>query len=275
MIIFLMLVLGAAMGSFTGALVWRIYQVEHTKSKKLKERLSMAKGRSMCEHCKHELSSSDLIPIISYLILRGKCRYCSKKISWQAPAMEIGLAIAFAASYIWWPHGFDAHGTLLFTLWLAAQVGLLAIFVYDLRWMLIPNKIIYPMIIFALIYVFVDAAFLSSDAGPIKDAVLGLLVGGGIFFALFQASSGKWIGGGDVKLGIFLGLILGPAASFGMIFLASVLGSIVTLYLMGIKKVGKNQQIPFGPYLILAGWAMFVFGQKIIDWYTDLFLVGI
>src|SRR3954465_436221 len=104
MIIAVLVVLGLCLGSFVNALVWRLHEQEEGGSKKAAaKKLSIIKGRSMCPHCKHALKPIDLIPVISWLSLRGKCRYCSKPISIQYPIVELSTALLFVVSYIWWP----------------------------------------------------------------------------------------------------------------------------------------------------------------------------
>src|SRR5579871_5847178 len=124
MLIFILIVVGLAAGSFVNALVWRVH--EQSKKKKSAE-LSILKGRSMCPRCKHELAASDLIPVLSWLWLRGKCRYCQKPISPQYPVVELAVALVFVSSYFWWPGNLTDDGQkTLFTTWLWCCVGLTA-----------------------------------------------------------------------------------------------------------------------------------------------------
>ena len=134
MIIAILAVVGLILGSFVNALVWRMH-----------EGLSVAHGRSMCPHCKHTLAARDLVPVFSWLMLRGKCRYCKKPISPQYPLVELATSGLFVASYIWWPSVFTGSQEAIFVLWLAILVGLVALAVYDIKWFLLPNKLIYPL----------------------------------------------------------------------------------------------------------------------------------
>lgn len=272
MIIVALILLGLAWGSFINAYVWRLYK--QSKSKKT-NKYSIVKGRSQCVHCSHQLATKDLIPVISWLSLGGKCRYCHRSISWQYPAVELGTSLLFVVSYIYWPQDFQG-ATLeiaLFGLWLMALVGLIALTVYDIRWMILPNKILTP--IFALGATGVVLTFASlGEIQVITDALAAMLVGGGLFYAIFQLSNGRWIGGGDVKLGFVLGLLLGsPDQALLMLFLASLLGSLTVMPLLLLKKVTPKTRIPFGPFLIAGAIIAKFFGADITDWYLQSFII--
>src|SRR5476651_645529 len=136
MIIVVLVVFGLCLGSFVNALVWRL----HEQDKKQAKNLSILNGRSMCPNCKHELAAKDLVPVLSWLSLRGKCRYCGKPISVQYPLVEMVTSGLFVASYLWWPEVLHGAQVAAFGLWLALLVGLMALLVYDLRWFLLPNR---------------------------------------------------------------------------------------------------------------------------------------
>jgi prepilin signal peptidase PulO-like enzyme (type II secretory pathway) len=147
-------------------------------------------------------------------------------------------------------------------------VGLLALAIYDLRWYLLPNRIIFPLIGLALLQVCLQLIVFKGGLGSLLGPIWGVLIGGGIFWLLFQVSRGKWIGGGDVKLGALLGLILGgPAMSFLMIFGASVTGTIIALPLLALKRIKRTSRVPFGPFLIVSAVFVELFGAAIIAWY--------
>jgi len=275
MLIVFLLILGLACGSFVNALVWRVHEQARTKpkGKKSKADLSILNGRSMCPHCRHALAWYDLIPVLSWLWLKGKCRYCHRPISAQYPLVEAVSALVFAGSYIFWPETVHLGGQwLLLTAWLVSSVGLLALAVYDLRWMLLPSRIIYPTLAAAIVgrlgYI------ILFDGRPWHSLLLWLLsvvVASGVFFVLFTVSNGKWIGYGDVRLGLVTGTLLAhPAKSLAMIFFASVLGTALILpaLLSGQKKLASK--LPYGPFLIAATAFVLLFGQPIIDWYKNL-----
>lgn len=258
---------GLCAGSFVNALVWRL----HMQSKKQKSLdLSILSGRSMCPHCKHVLAWYDLIPLVSWLALGGRCRHCKKRISIQYPLVEATAALVFALSYLLWPQTVHLNGQwLLLSTWLVASVGLLALAVYDLRWMLLPNRIIYPTLAVAAAG---RAGYIIFFADHPLRAVgmwaASLLVASGIFGALYVASEGKWIGFGDVRLGLITGTLLAlPQNSLLMIFLASVLGSLIAIpdLIRGSKSLASR--LPYGPFLITATWIVVLFGNSMLEHY--------
>ncbi|HEY5152733.1 MAG TPA: prepilin peptidase [Candidatus Saccharimonadales bacterium] len=278
MIIAVLVVMGLCLGSFVNALVWRVHEQEKQSSKKKPDKvylkqLSVAKGRSMCPHCRHELAAKDLVPVLSWLNLGGKCRYCGKPVSIQYPLVELATAALFVVSYLWWPVSFDTAQTVIFILWLALLTGLMALLVYDVRWFLLPNRIVYPLGAIAALQAIISIASANDPGIALFNLILAVAVGGGIFYLLFQVSHGKWIGGGDVKLGWLLGLIAAtPARSFLLIFVASVGGSLVSLPLVARGRLKRTSLIPFGPFLIIAVIIVQLFGADILHWYRQTFI---
>jgi leader peptidase (prepilin peptidase)/N-methyltransferase len=277
MLIVILFLLGLCLGSFINALVWRIHEQANSKKQNIKakkvENLSILSGRSQCTNCGHQLAAKDLIPVLSWLILRGRCRYCGKPISRQYPAVELATAVWFGLSYVFWPGGVYGVGEwILLTSWLTASVGLIALAVYDFRWQQLPNKILYPALIAALAgrlaYILVLAPHKAHSFGLLS---LSLLVASGLFWLIFTVSGGKWIGYGDVRLGLVTGTILAsPAKSLLMIFLASIIG---TLFVAPALVSGRKQlasKIPFGPFLILATAISLLFGDSLINLYKNL-----
>ncbi len=262
MIIAILIVAGLSLGSFVNALVWRLH-----------ENLSVAKGRSMCPHCRHVLAAKDLAPVLSWLFLRGRCRYCGRPISAQYPLVELSTAALFTASYTWWPNAFDSAQTAIFVLWLAVLTGLVALVVYDLRWLTLPNRIIYPLGAIAAVQAAVRVAAADHALVALLNVILAIVVGGGLFYVIFQISGGKWIGGGDVKLGWLLGLVAGtPALAAMFIFLGSFLGTIVSLPLLASGRLKRHSTIPFGPFLIAGAVLTVLFGSDVLHWYQHTLL---
>lgn len=270
------LFLGLAFGSFVNALVWRIFQQDLPKKKRAAsdKDLSISTGRSMCPSCKHTLAWYDLLPVLSWVTLRGKCRYCQVAIGWQYPLVELATAGVFVGSYVYWPYSLT--GILeqtLFALWLIAVVLFMALLVYDIRWMLLPNRLIFPLITVAWAYAVVHIILADQPLKAVLESLCAVAVAGGIFYVLLQISDGKWIGGGDVKLGLALGLLLStPQQSFLMLFLASVLGLLASLPALALHKYNLTSRIPFGPFLITATILTVLFGVSIVDWYSATFL---
>ncbi|HYF97316.1 MAG TPA: prepilin peptidase [Patescibacteria group bacterium] len=270
MIIAVLTVLGLCFGSFVNALVYRLHwQETHPKqSKKQGKIYSIVKGRSICPDCKHELAVEDLIPIFSWLSLGGRCRYCKKPVSWQYPLVETLIAFLFVVSYLFWPADFaQAENIITLGVWLICLVGFMGLIVYDLKYLILPNKIIFPLLGLAVVNVILRSA-MTSSLEPAVSSFWGLMIGGGIFYVLFQVSNGSWIGGGDVKLGFLIGILIGgPMSALLMLFLASFLGTLYSVPLMLAKKVRAKSRIPFGPFLIISAIVVQLFGGGVIEWY--------
>lgn len=274
----LLSVLGLAAGSFVNALVWRLRPAPKGRKPGAADNspgdLSIWRGRSVCPDCGHKLAWRDLVPVISWLSLRGKCRYCQKPISRQYPAVELLTATLFGLSYAFWPLALDERGVFLLIFWLILLTGLIALAVYDLRWMLLPDKIIMPLLALTAAVVLVDAAILQRSLAPVGAALLGLLLCGGLFYVLFQVSGGRWIGGGDVKLGFLLGLAVGgPINALMLVFIASLLGSLVGGALLATGRLKPAGRVPFGPFLVAAAVVVTLFGPAIYDWYKHNLLL--
>lgn len=262
--IIILAILGAAMGSFVDAFSWRL----HTKR-------NFVSDRSECEHCHHKLSAADLIPILSWLMLSGKCRYCRTPISPRVPLIEAGLAVLFVASYAYWPLGFATwQACAVFGTWLLYMVLLAILFVYDLRWMLLPDKIVFPLIGLG----FIDAV-LRVSLQPQADAAayflytgFGIVALAGIYGALYAFSKGKLVGFGDVKLGVFMGAVLGGPKALLVLGLANTIGFFVVAPGLLTGRLTRKSRVPFGPFLILGFMIAGLFGDVIIKWYLGLIL---
>ncbi len=281
LIIIVLTVAGLTLGSFINALVWRLHELGKIKKHKITTRadlnklrqLSIFRGRSICPNCKHQLAAEDLIPLVSWLLLRGKCRYCHRPISFQYPLVELLTVVLFIFSYYFWPVAISGHEVSIFILWLLMLVVLIALAVYDIRWHLLPNILVSLLAILSvsslLITIFTN---INPATSSIEAAVWGVLIIGGSFYALFQLSKGEWIGGGDVKLGAVLGIIVGgPLASILLLFIASTSGTLYALPFIITGKAQRKTRIPFGPFLIVAAIITRLFGQSIINWYKQLY----
>ena len=260
MVILALVLLGLCFGSFVNALVWR-----------LRENKNWVSERSVCTHCGHTLAPIDLIPVFSWLFLRGKCRYCSQKIE-DSPLVELVTPLLLVGSYLFWPHSFSGLGMVLFGFWVVFITGLVALAVYDIHWMLLPNKIIYPLLVVGLAQA-ITIVIWEGGIDSIIGTALSVLIGGGIFYVLFLISQGRWIGGGDIKLGALIGLILGkPELSLLMIFVSSLLGSLVALPLLLTGRAKRSTKLPFGPFLIAACIVVYIFGSSVIEGYKTQIL---
>jgi prepilin signal peptidase PulO-like enzyme (type II secretory pathway) len=288
MILLVLVVVGLALGSFVNALVWRTHErqllleaaekrAKKNEAPKLSEaerqkfnELSIVRGRSMCPHCHHELAPKDLIPVVSWITLRGRCRYCHKKFD-DTPVAELLVPILFVASYFWWPFQMHGVGAFSFWVWLVFVVGFVALIMYDARWFTLPDRIVFPLLALAVVEVALLATYYHQGWTEIIGAAAGLFIIGGLFYLFFVVSNGTWIGGGDVKLGAVLGLLAGgPMHSVLLLFLASFAGVLYALPQIAKGKAGRKSHIPFGPFLIVALIVVQLFGTQIIDWYERL-----
>lgn len=238
---------GLVIGSFLNAVIWRIDS----------ER-PVWRGRSVCPACLHELSWQDLIPVVSFLLLSGRCRYCAEPISWQYPLVELATGILFVSIFRYWNFVFVSDFLSLFYL-LFITSSLIVIFVYDLKHSIIPDEIVYPAIIVAL------AAVLTSP-----NALITGILAAGFFFAIHALSRGAWMGFGDVKLVLLMGLMLGFPHIVVALFFAFVAGAALSSALVLARKKQWKSEVPFGPFLIAGTFAALFFGDSIAKWYLGL-----
>jgi leader peptidase (prepilin peptidase)/N-methyltransferase len=218
---------------------------------------------SHCPACKHALTALDNIPLVSWLALRGRCRYCKARISWQYPLVEILTALASAA--IAWKLGFGwplAAG-LAFTRILIAASGI------DARTQLLPDQLTLPLLWLGLLLSLVPL-FITPDA-----AILGAAIGYFSLWAvywLFRLATGKeGMGYGDFKLLAALGAWMGVASLLPIVLLSSLIGAIVGGIVLALRGKDRNTPIPFGPFIAAAGWFWFVFGDAWGAAYASLF----
>ncbi len=283
-VVYLALVLvGACFGSFAGATVWRLRarqlqadkaakepydHKEYSRLKKLLGKKTM-QDRSRCLECGYELKWYDLIPVISWLSLRGRCRKCKHPIGKFELLMELGTIAFFVLSYAFWPGGVTTGLEIAhFVLWLAAGVIMAVLFAYDLKWFLLPDSFVIALAVVGLGIVGVSAAETQDIGGTILTAIgaVGLL--SGLYAVLYAISQGRWVGFGDVKLGVGLGLILVDWQLAGVaLFLANFIGCLIVIPLLAMKKVERTSHIPFGPMLISGTILAWFIGWHILDWY--------
>ena len=281
-------IFGLSVGSFLNAFIYRleVYDGFKTSLQGRKDLLyKLLKGRSQCPSCAHVLAWHDLVPLLSFILLQGKCRYCTAKISFQYPLVELVTGILFTV-IIWFvlPKLGLVINTLtelsffealnLFYLWAIASL-LIVIFVYDLKHFIIPDKILYPAIGFVLLWqVFLNFQIGENLAGL---SFLQMLVAGlgtaGFFLAIYLFSKGKAMGFGDVKLALFMGLFLSWPNILVAMSVAFGTGAIVGLVLIFLKRKTMRSEVPFGPFLILGTFTAFFWGVKLVDWYLSLVVV--
>lgn len=255
--VFIVFIFGIFIGSFLNVVIYRLHRQE-----------SFVKGFSKCLFCGHRLHTKDLVPLFSYLWLRGHCRYCKQKFSGQYFLVELATALGFVLLY--WrflPAGLVAASNMdIWQLWFAFTMlaFLVIIFVYDLRYYLILDSVVLPAIILAFI-------FNLSLGANFFNLLLAAVLASGFFLLQFVISKGAWIGGGDIRLGFLMGAILGWPQILTALFLSYIIGSIFSIGLLLAKKKGMSDKVPFGTFLSLATFITMLYGPEIIDWYLTLF----
>lgn len=265
MVIIAVLILGLAIGSFVNAVVWRIYQGHRGQGIGDSSRYSVWTGRSMCPECKHQLAAIDLVPVFSWLWLGGKCRYCSKPISVQYPLVELATAGLFGLSYL----SLESLVTSLdLGLWFYFLTVLIILAVYDWKHYILPDKVLVPAIVVALAQIVVNSA-LSRDLAYGGWILVSGLVAGGAFYALAAGSKGKWMGGGDIKLVFFMGLLLGWPKIAVALLIAFNAAAIVGVTLIALKRKKRSDHIPFGPFLVAGTIIAMLYGSQIVDRYLQ------
>jgi prepilin signal peptidase PulO-like enzyme (type II secretory pathway) len=228
------------------------------------EQKKTLKGRSFCPNCKRALSWQDLFPVFSYLFLRGKCRYCHKKISIQYPLVELATGILFVLVF-----NYSNPVSTIFLLYVTAV--LVTIFVYDLKHYLIPDKVLFPAVIIAALFRISGFGFRIS--APLINYVFAAAIASGFFLAIFLISRGRWMGFGDVKLAVLMGFLLGLPNVLVALFLAFFFGAIIGIILMVFKNKSLKSEIPFGPFLIIGTFIAMLYGDQIIQSYLRLFII--
>ena len=245
---FILVILGLAAGSFLNVVIYR-----------LPRQKGFLKGRSFCPHCRHTLGPLDLIPVLSFIFLKGRCRYCGKPIDWQYPLVELATALIFVALYLKFALAADFFVYLLYSL------ILLVIFVIDLRYYLILDKISVTAIILA----FFLGLFVIKIA--LWQMLLAGIIGGGFFLLQFLVSRGKWIGGGDIRLGILMGFMLGAEKLLLALLVSYLVGAVTGIMLIIFGKKHLKSKVPFGTFLSISTFIVILWGEQILNLYWTKF----
>jgi len=243
---------GLIIGSFLNVVIYRLDDYK-----------TIFFGRSHCQNCKKELKWYDLVPLFSYILLLGKCRFCKEKISIQYPLVELGTGLLFAITFLFFGLSWaSVFYLLIFSL-------LIVVFVYDLKFMLIPDFFVWS----ALVLAFLGGWYFGHFS--FWEMIYSGLIGGIPFVLLVLFSKEKLMGSGDIKLGFLLGLLLGfPNIILG-IFLSFILGSVAGILLI-LVTTGKltasslKRPIAFAPFVILALVISLFYGSNIINWYLGI-----
>jgi len=237
------------------------------------------RGRSFCPSCRHKLGLLDLVPVLSWVFLRGRCRYCRAQISWQYPLTEIGTGILFVLTYLFVAVNYPAFSLLHLLLatcyLLLINSLLLVIFVFDLKHYLIPNKIAILAVIIAGGHFLLSNGYnylfsASFSAATVLFSLVSIFITTGLFYTLVTLSGERWMGKGDIILVFLVGIFLEYPKIWAALFLAFILASIVGIFLIILKRKTLKSQIPFGPFVIFGTWIALFWGNEIINWYLSL-----
>jgi leader peptidase (prepilin peptidase)/N-methyltransferase len=282
----ILIIFGLMFGSFAGASVWRLRarqlvedkaDGEKVESKEYKKLLPLTKStirtdRSRCLQCEHPLAWYDLLPLVSWLSLRGKCRYCRAKIGWFEPLMEIGVALFFVASYVLWPESLMTTASVFqFVLWLLGGVLLAILFAYDLKWFLLPDVIVFPLVIIGTLIAGTEVITATDMVSTLISIAGSVTILSGLYFVLHKISKGQWIGFGDVKLCLGLALLLADwQLAFIALFAANLLGCLIVIPGMLMGKLSRTSRVPFGPLLIVGTVIAMLFGHWLLASYFGL-----
>lgn len=266
-------VLGAIVGSFLNVVIVRVpKRLEWSWRQQAREFLGEAPvagemqppglvfARSHCPSCQAPIRAWQNIPVLSWLLLRGRCAACGTRISWQYPLVEIVTALASLAVALKFGYTFEAVAGLGFTWTLVALAGI------DFRTQLLPDQITLPLM-WAGLLLSLRPLFLTPE-GAIMGAALGYLSLWSVFW-LFKLLTGKeGLGYGDFKLLAALGAWLGALALLPIVLIASVTGAVIGGIWLAMRHGGESRPFAFGPYLAIAGWIQLIAGEWLIDaWY--------
>jgi len=246
------LLLGLVVGSFLNCLVYRLHNHQTIL------------GRSLCPHCQNKISWFDNIPLISFMVLGGRCRHCQQGISWQYPLVELLTGALFLLVVLHLNIFNPRYALLLVRDWLMI-FALIFIFVYDLKYYAIEDVVILP----------IAGAVLVLNL-LLKFSWLNLILSGSgsalFFLAQYFISRGKGIGFGDFRIGILLGLYFAWPRIALAIFLSYLIGSFISLVLVLVRQKKMKSMIPLGPFLSVGALITIFYGQSILNWYWSMLI---
>lgn len=261
---------------------------------------SIITGRSKCDFCKKELLPKHLIPLVSFALQKGRCAFCNKKLSWYYPLSEILTGIAFVgvAYFSGLFTELTTTGVISFSYLAAVASFYIVLFLTDIKYKLLPNKVVYPAIFFVLGFLVLNTTIflwlfynqLKNDsfgiyllqAGYFQQQVIMIVrsfaaliissLGIGVFFwFLVFITKGRGMGQGDIRLGILIGLFNGFPLNIVAIFTAFVVGAVYSIIMIAFRKKSLKDTIAFGPFLILGSVISFIWGSALLDMYLNLF----
>jgi leader peptidase (prepilin peptidase) / N-methyltransferase len=244
-------VYGLLLGSFLNVVIWRVPRHE-----------SIVKPRSHCPACDTQLTTRDNIPLVSWLMLRGRCRHCGNPISIRYPLIELLTAVLFAAV------GARYADTWALPAFLVLTGALIAISAIDIEHFIIPNRIVYPVGIASVILLAL-AALIQDDWSTFLRSILAALAAFTFFFVLHLVSP-RGMGFGDVRLSFVLGLFLGWLGwpeLIGGLFAGFFLGAVIGILLIVLGGRDRRQHIPFGPFLAAGTMTFVLVGDQLVTWW--------
>jgi len=267
--------LGLLVGSFLNVVILRLpARLMHQWREQSREMLELGGDveptppglvwqASHCPQCKHALGALENIPVVSWLVLRGRCKHCGTKISVQYPLVELLTAVC-SALIVWkLGVGWQAAAGLLFTWALIALAGI------DVHTQLLPDQITLPLLWFGLLIAL--APFFVDTSSAILGAAIGYLSLWSVYWGFKLLTGKEGMGYGDFKLLGALGAWMGPWALLPIVLLSSLIGAVVGGTLLAVQGRDRATPIPFGPFLAAAGWVQFAFGNEIAVLYRHLF----
>ncbi|MBI5729078.1 MAG: prepilin peptidase [Candidatus Magasanikbacteria bacterium] len=258
----LIFIAGLTLGSYLNSWMWRVHEPARlaTRSVAGGNRLG---SRSVCIHCNRALAWYENIPLCSFLVLRGKCRTCRKPIPADYFLVELVTALLFVGITYY-------HLSLsVFSPWhffrdVFFAALLIVVFIYDLKYYIILPGLVLAGAVVAFI---INIRYLTFS---IQHLAIGLAIGGGFFLLQYVVSKGRWIGKGDIYLGVMMGALLGWPVIVVALFLSYVLGALVSVPLLVSKKKNLNSEVPFGTFLAVGTLAAMFWGEPIVRWYSGL-----
>lgn len=256
---------GLSIGSFLNVLIDR-----WPKNK------SPFKGRSQCDHCGKTLSGLDLVPVLSFFLLRGRCRYCHKKLSWQYPLIEAVTGLLFVGLFYYTFNleqvGLNQTLPFVYKMYYFSLVltfsALLTIFTADVKYQVIPDEALVMLFFGSLIMWFTR----DLSAQQIFYYLISGLVAAGFLGSVYLLTHGRGMGMGDVKYVLVAGLFLGPVATIVSLYLAFLTGGIISTILLVSRKKHLGEKIAFGPFLVIGTALAFFQGDKWLNWFLNFLI---
>jgi len=251
--------IGLVVGSFTGAYTYR-----------LQRRGLLREPRSFCDNCKKRIVWSDNIPVLSFILLKGRARCCKEKISLRYPLIELGTAAVFllfywvinncqifSSSLLCTPVGTSQVFSSIFYLFIA--VLLISVFVIDYESKIIPDELVYTGIVVSILFL------LSTDSALLFENLLAGAMASVFLLLIHLITRGAGMGLGDVKLAIFIGFLLGWPQVISWLFISFLLGGLAGVILLLTNKAKMKTQVPFGPFLIISSFIVLIFGDIMVN----------